>query len=226
MARILVVEKELQLRRFLRRQLSSRGFRVSEVENTEKGITRVRTLHPYLILIDLDYSEGDDLEAVGMFRSGSSAPIICLVGKEKMDAIASILEAGADDCIVKPFGIRELISRIGISLCQAMRVYPQTVFRAGELVLDPIQGTVSAGDTIKHLQPAEYTVLRSLIRHSGEVVPYDRLLSELDGPESHNDRNRLRVYISKIRDIFDDDSHQEEVLVTVPGVGYRLRRRN
>ena len=226
MARILVVEKELQLRRFLKRHLSSRGFKVSEVEDSALGIERIRNLHPYLTLIDLDSFEEDDSATVGMFRSGSSAPIICMVGKNKIAEIASILESGADDCIMKPFGIRELISRIEIALCQAMRVYPRTVFTAGEVVFDPIQGTVSVGNTMKRLQPAEYTVLRSLVRHAGEVVPYERLLCELDGPEGHTDRNRLRVYISKIRDILAGDPHQEDLLVTVQGVGYRFRRRN
>ncbi|WP_319561679.1 response regulator transcription factor [Marispirochaeta sp.] len=226
MARILVVEKELQLRRFLRKQLSGRGFKISEVVNVNEGILRVRTLHPYLILIDLDYAESDDLEVIHSFRRGSSAPIVCLVGKEKTMRIASILEAGADDCVVKPFGIRELISRIEISICPAMRLFPRTTLQKGEIVLDPIRGTVAAGNSVTRLQPAEYTVLRALIRHAGDVVPYNRLLSELGGPEKQEDRNRLRVYISKIRNILGKDSQDEELLVTVQGIGYRFRRRD
>lgn len=226
MARILIVEKDLQLRRLLRKQLSSRGFKTSEAVGFDEGIAKVHTLHPYLILIDLDYIEGDDLEVVHSFRRGSSAPVICLVGKEKTILIASILEAGADDCVVKPFGIRELVSRIEISICQAMRLFPKTTLTEGEIVLDPVNGTVADGKTVTRLQPAEYVLLRALIRHSGEVVPYRRLLSELDGPENQEDRNRLRVYISKIRNIFGKDSQDEELLVTVQGIGYRFRRRN
>ena len=226
MAHILIIDNEVQMRRFLRRELVARGFRVYEASTAQEGIRKAQNLHPYLILQDLSLPDMDGIGVVKTLRSNSSAPIVAFADLRTSAAVPTALESGADDCVIKPFGILELVTRIEVAILQAMRLFPTAYFRNGEICFDPITGKLSAGSETVQLTPTEYAVMRVLVRHSGNVVSYDRLLSEIGRPKGNGGRNLLRVYISKIRSLIENHSGEEALLTTIPGVGYCLRRRN
>jgi two-component system KDP operon response regulator KdpE len=223
--RILVIDDEPQIRRFLRISLQSQDFAVSEAANGGEGLTLVASHAPDLILLDLGLPDMDSQRVLDELRRMSQVPVIVVSVREREAEKVRALDSGANDYVTKPFGIQELLARIRSLLRQheatggssgALRLQ-----RAG-LDIDLAARRVSLGRGDVHLTPKEYAVLERLCRHAGRVVTQTQLLREIWGPTHVEDTHYLRIVISKLRHKLGDDPQSPQILQTEAGIGYRL----
>lgn len=223
--KILVIEDEPEIRRFLRVSLAAHGYRFVEAETGAEGIRRAAEQQPELVILDLGLPDVDGLEVIQQIRGWSHVPIVVLSARgQERDKIAA-LDHGADDYLTKPFGVGELLARMRVALRHAAgdgeRSEPE--FRTGELVLDRAARRVMVAEQEVHLTPNEYRLLTVLARHAGKVVTHRQFLKEVWGPDSVFETHYLRVYLAQLRRKIEADPAQPRYLLTEPGVGYRLR---
>jgi two-component system, OmpR family, KDP operon response regulator KdpE len=223
-ARILVIDDEPQIRRFLRISLNAYGYEVIEAVRGEEGIAKCATESPNLVILDLGLPDLDGQEVIGRVREWSSVPIIVLSVRAAEDEKVAALDRGADDYVTKPFGIHELLARVRASL-RARRqggAPPSTVFKAGELTIDlPRRRVHVAGSDIK-LSRKEFAILQLLAQHAGRIVTHQHLLREVWGPSHEHETHYLRIYIGHLRQKLGDDPAEPRYISNEPGVGYRL----
>lgn len=221
--RCVVIEDESPIRRFLRASLSVHGFSLAEAETATEGIALVASEQPDLVVLDLGLPDRDGLQVIGQIREWSSVPIIVLSARGQEDDKVAALDAGADDYLTKPFGVNELLARIRVALRHRG---PQTgqdaVFETQSLRVDHARRRVFVSGVETHLTPIEYRLLTTLIRHSGKVVTHRQLLKEVWGPDSVQETHYLRVYMGHLRHKIEADPARPSILLTEPGVGYRL----
>jgi two-component system, OmpR family, KDP operon response regulator KdpE len=221
--RILVVDDEPQIRRFLRTSLSARGYDVIEAAGGKEAVIRATGEKPDVIVLDLGLPDVDGMEVIRQLREWSRVPIIVLsVRAGETDKIEA-LNAGADDYVTKPFGMGELIARIGTALRH--RVQSETsepVFESSNLKVDLSKRQVFVDGREVKLTPTEYDLLRYLVTHAGKVVTHQQLLREVWGPHSVNETHYVRVYVGQLRQKIEPDPAQPRYILTEPGVGYRL----
>lgn len=224
-ATIVVIEDEAQIRRFLRTALAAEGHQVIEAENGKQGLAEAATRKPGLIVLDLGLPDIDGVEVVKELRIWSSVPIIILSARaQESDKIAA-LDAGADDYLVKPFGIGELLARIRVALrhvSAAAHGEEDGVFSVDELKVDMVHRKVSAGGMEVHLTPIEYRLLTVLVKHAGKVLTHQLLLKEVWGPNYVERAHYLRIYMGNLRHKLERDPARPRFLLTEVGVGYRL----
>jgi two-component system KDP operon response regulator KdpE len=223
---ILIVEDDPQIRRFLRATLAAEDFRFHEALNAAEGIAQAAARQPDLILLDLGLPDRDGLEVIRHIRQSSRTPIIVLSArgqeKDKIDA----LDAGADDYVGKPFAVGELLARIRAALRRSATIHDDaqgSVFRAGNLEVDLEKRRILVAGAEVHLTPIEYRLLQVLIRHAGKVLTQRQLLVEVWGPQHSEQAQYLRVYMAQLRRKLEADPARPRLLLTEPGVGYRLR---
>jgi two-component system KDP operon response regulator KdpE len=222
-ARVLAVDDEPAIRRFLQVSLSAHGYRVQEAERGEEALVAVADQRPDLVILDLGLPDLDGIEVTRRIRDWSSVPIIILsVRGQETDKIAA-LDAGADDYLTKPFSTGELLARMRVCLRRATASLPEPVFTAGELQVDLASRVVSVGGQEVQLTPTEYDLLRVLVTHAGKVLTHHHLLREVWGPGYDQETHMLRVNISNLRRKIEPDAARPRHIVTEPGVGYRLR---
>jgi two-component system, OmpR family, KDP operon response regulator KdpE len=223
--RILVVDDEPQIRRFLRATLEVHGYEVSLAETGRAALEQVITWHPDLLLLDLGLPEIDGLEVCRRVREWSDVPIIVLSVRDREDDKVAALNLGADDYLAKPFGTNELLARIQVALRHAARVLtPQEpVITVGELRLELAAHRVIFRDQEVHLTPTEYEILKTLAIHGGKVLTHAVLMHKVWGHDQQQDPGKLRVFINQLRRKIEDDPAQPRYIVTEPGVGYRFR---
>jgi two-component system, OmpR family, KDP operon response regulator KdpE len=223
MTRVLIVEDDPQIRRFLRLALESEGCTVQEAGRLDVGLAASR-LGPDLVLLDLGLPDGDGLDFVRAFRPRSTAPVVILSARgQEQDKVAA-LDAGADDYLVKPFGMAELLARVRAQLRRrvAAGAAEEPVFRFGEVTVDLDRRSVSrAGDPV-HLTPIEYRLLTFLIAHAGRVLTHRQILREVWGPGHSESGHTLRVYVGRLRHMLEADPAQPRYVLTETGVGYRM----
>jgi two-component system KDP operon response regulator KdpE len=219
----LVIDDEVQIRRFLRAGFEMEGFSVQEAANAQDGI-RAATLKPVdLVILDLGLPDMDGAEVVDRLRSWSSVPIIVLSVRSSEDEKVRLLEIGADDYIVKPFGMAELLARARAALRRQIRSgVGEPVVQAGHVVIDLAQRSVRVDGRRIQLSPKEYRLLQILAQHAGNVVTHQHLLKEVWGNTHVDDAHYLRIFIRKVRKKIERDPTRPQVLVTELGVGYRL----
>jgi two-component system KDP operon response regulator KdpE len=228
-ARILVVEDEAHVRRFLRAGLAAHGHVVDEADNGELAI-RLATEHPPdVVLVDLGLPGIDGFEVVRRLREWSAAPIIVLSARGQEEEKVRALDAGADDYLTKPFGFPELLARIRAALrrtaiAAAAEKAPSSVLEIGPLRIDFAQRRVFRDGAEVKLTPIEYRLLVTLAKHAGKVVTHRQLLEAVWGPESAGDNHYLRVYMAHLRRKLEPDPMRPRLFLTEAGVGYRLRR--
>jgi two-component system KDP operon response regulator KdpE len=223
MMSVLVIDDEIQIRRLLRVSLEKQGFAVHEAENGEDGLRMVLGKKPDVILLDLGLPDKDGADVLTGLRSWSSVPVIILSVRNTEEEIVRLLDAGADDYLIKPFNTGELIARMRVALRHRGPADVDTEFRSGRLSVDLVNREVSvAGGAVK-LTPTEYALLRILVQHAGKIVTHGQLLKEVWGPNAGPDTNYLRVYITGLRKKIEKNPQLPEILITEPGVGYRLR---
>jgi two-component system, OmpR family, KDP operon response regulator KdpE len=221
-ARILVVDDERPVRKFLEVALSSQDYAVDEASTGQDGIDAVVKLKPDVMILDLGLPDMDGTEVIRVLREWSRIPIIVLsVRGSENDKIAA-LDAGADDYLTKPFGAGELLARLRAAL-RRVNSDNGPVFISGELKVDLAHRMVSISEKEIQLTPNEYGLLRVLVTHSGMVVTHKQLLQEVWGPTYLNENHMLHVNISNLRRKIEPDASRPVYIVTEPGVGYRLR---
>lgn len=223
---VLVIEDELQIRRFLRATLLGHGYRFVEATTGQEGLALAAAQQPDVIILDLGLPDMDGLAVTQAIREWSQTPIIVLSARgQEADKIAA-LDAGADDYLTKPFGVGELLARLRVALRHAQRPNPEQidpVFCVGALHVDLAHRHVFVNDREVHLTPIEYKMLTTLIQHAGKVVTHQQLLRAVWGPNYATETAYLRVYMGQLRHKLEADPARPQYLVTEPGVGYRLR---
>jgi two-component system KDP operon response regulator KdpE len=222
--RVLVVDDEPQIRRFLRTSLSAHGYRVLEAACGRDAITLMATEQPAVVLLDLGLPDIDGLEVIQRLREWSTVPIIVVSVRGQEAETITALDNGADDYVTTPFGMGELLARMRTALRHRMHTEAEgPVFRAGELTVDLVRRVVTvAGHEVK-LTPKEYDLLRVLVTQAGKVVTHQHLLREVWGPGAVHETPYLRVYVGQLRQKIEAVPTQPRYLLTEPGVGYRLQ---
>lgn len=220
---ILVVDDEPQIRRVMRSTLSTHGYVITEAKTGEEALEWMRKERPDLILLDMNMPGMGGIEACRQIRRASDAPIIMLtVRNAERDKVAA-LDAGADDYVVKPFGIEELLARIRAAL---RRYSPGDVlpsFVSKDLTIDFESRQVSVRDRIVHLTPKEYDVLKHLVANQGKPLTHRRLLQSVWGPDYGEETENLRVVINQLRKKVEANPTRPKYIVTEPWVGYRFQ---
>jgi two-component system KDP operon response regulator KdpE len=222
---VLVIEDDAQVRRFLRAALSSHGFRLLEAETVREGEQLATSHNPEVFLLDLGLPDGDGIELARRLREWTRAPIIVLSARGREEDKVNALDAGADDYLTKPFGVNELLARLRVALRHA-RAVPATepVLEAGPLRVDLARREVTVDGREIRLTPTEFKLLSLLARHAGKVLTHRQILKEVWGPNA-TEAHWVRVHMAELRKKVEPDPARPRLLVTEPGVGYRLRDR-
>ncbi len=223
--RILVIDDEPRMRRFVRMNLDLEGYDVIEADNGLQALEKVRDEMPDLVLLDVAMPELDGFETLEHIRESSSVPVIMLTVKNDEEDRIRGLDLGADDYITKPFSPRELLSRIRAVL---RRVEPSKAGGEEPLVIDedlqidfPRRTVIARGEHIK-LRPTEYRLLLHLVENAGWIVPQETLLAKVWGPEYRDDNQLLRLYITYLRKKIEPDPANPRYILTERGVGYQF----
>jgi two-component system KDP operon response regulator KdpE len=222
MTHVLLVDDDPSLVAVLEPVLKAAGYRVTTAVDGRSAIRALDEVHPDLILLDLGLPDMDGKDVIAEVRRQSETPVIIISARHQESEKVTALDGGADDYVNKPFNIGELTARIRAAVRRqsSMRVRPKT-YQSGPLVIDFHTRNVSlAGDQVK-LSPKEYELLRTLALSAGQVVTHKRLLAAGWGNET-TDSQYLRVYIGLLRQKIEEDSSDPKLLLTEPGVGYRL----
>ena len=222
--RILIVDDEVPIRRLLRTTLSAQRFEVVEAGNAAAAITQLQQEPPDLVLLDLGLPDRDGLDLLRDIRALSEVPVIVLSSRDQESGKVQALDGGADDYVTKPFGAEELMARIRAALRHRLQQQgARPVFRAGRLSVDLVRRQVLLGDSELHLSPKEYDILQQLVLHAGKVLTHRHLLKAVWGSELEADVQYLRVYIRQLRTKLELDPERPALILTEPGVGYRLK---
>ncbi|HWI62788.1 MAG TPA: response regulator [Symbiobacteriaceae bacterium] len=223
MPRILVVDDEPQIRRFLRAALAAESYDVVEADTVRQALALASAERPDLVILDLGLPDGDGLTVVTSLRTWSDLPVIILsVRGQESDKIAA-LDAGADDYLTKPFGAGELMARTRAALRRAMREQPEAVLSFGDLTVDTVKRLVTVQGREVHLTATEYGLLQALASHAGRVLTHRQLLSMVWGPGYESESHILRVNVSNLRHKLEPNPLQPRYIITEPGVGYRFK---
>lgn len=224
-ATIIVIEDEAQIRRFLRTTLASEGYQVIEAETGKQGMAEAAMRKPEIIILDLGLPDMDGVEVVNGIRAWSSVPIIVLSARSQEGDKIYALDAGANDYLVKPFGVGELLARIRAALRHVSSVSSgeeRSIFSVADLKVDMVHRKVTVSGAEIHLTPIEYRLLTVLVRHAGKVLTHRMLLKEVWGPSYIERAHYLRVYMGILRHKLEKDPARPRFLLTEVGVGYRL----
>lgn len=222
-ALVLIIDDEIQIRRFLKMSLEAYGYNVKDAETGKDGYTYLFDYRPDLIILDLELPDTTGLELLKKIRLASTVPIIVLsVCDDENDKI-NLLDNGADDYLTKPFSVGELNSRIKVALRHSINsTNRDTIFRKNDLSIDFIKRIVTKNGLEIKLTPIEYSILSILVKNFGKVVTQTHLLKEIWGPNLSEETQYLRIYIMQIRRKIENDPSNPDLIITEPGVGYRF----
>lgn len=221
--RVLVIDDEAPIRRFLRTALTTHGYKVFEASTGRDGLSRIVEDRPDLIILDLGLPDVDGLEVTQRVREWSQTPIIILSVREAETQKVAALDAGADDYLTKPFGLSELLARMRVVMRRQATPSAEPIIRSGNLTVDLAQRLVTVEDAAVNLTPTEYALLRVLALQAGRVLTHNQLLRQVWGVGYENELHMLRVNLSNLRRKIEPDSTRPTYIQTEPGVGYRLR---
>jgi len=221
--RVLVVDDENAIRRYLRTVLSAQGFAVYEASNGQETLNAVVEHRPDVIILDLGLPDFDGIEVTRRLREWSNTPIIILSVREaEQDKIAA-LDAGADDYLTKPFGTGELMARMRVVMRRLAGTPDEPVLEVDDLKMDLTRHNVTVKEKQIALTPTEYEILRLLLQNAGKVLTHRQLLRQVWGTAYESEMHMLRVNISNLRRKIEKDPSRPHYLLTEPGVGYRIR---
>jgi two-component system KDP operon response regulator KdpE len=224
--RILVIEDEPKIRKFLRAALQAHNYDYVEAATAKEGILQASLRPPDLIILDLGLPDMDGLEVTRQIRGWSAVPILVLSARGDEADKVTALDAGADDYITKPFGVGELAARIRVALRHETQGKDAgeagALFEVRDLRVDQARRQVHVGGREVRLTPTEYRLLTRLVKHAGKVLTHQQLLTDVWGPAHANETQYLRVYMGQLRRKLEPDPAQPRYLLTEPGVGYRL----
>ncbi len=222
--RILVVDDEPQIRKFLRISLGANGYEVIEAENAAAGIAAALSQRPDLLILDLGLPDLDGQEVISAVREHCAAPIIVLSVRDSEVDKVEALNRGASDYVVKPFGVAELIARVRAVLRPHAPRGGGDVVDAGNVRIDLARRVVTKAGEELRLSKKEWDLLTVFARQPDHVLTHKEILHQVWGPAHVEDTAYLRVYVNQLRQKLEDDPAQPALIVTDPGVGYRLKR--
>jgi two-component system KDP operon response regulator KdpE len=228
----ILIEDELQIRRFVRSALEAEGWQVHEAGTARQGLADAGTRKPDLLIVDLGLPDGDGIDLIREVRGWSNVPIVVLSARtDEADKIAA-LDAGADDYLAKPFGLGELMARVRANLRRPRTVSAEAqsgtvaqadaVFRFGDVEINRLERIVRRAGAEVHLTPIEYRLLAVLVANVGRVITHKQLLRNVWGPAHSEQSHYLRIYMGHLRQKLEVDPAQPQHLLTETGVGYRL----
>ncbi len=218
----LVIDDEVQLRRLLRIGLEANGYRVIEAGTGEEGLAEAAMRRPDVVLLDLGLPDLDGVAVLKRLREWTRVPVIVLSVRDRDEDKIAALDHGADDYVTKPFSMPEVLARLRVAMRHAQPAGEETVFRAGNLEVDlPARRVSLKGHEIR-LTATEYSLLRLFVRHAGKVLTHRQILREVWGPHALEQTHYLRVYMAHLREKLEASPSHPELLITEPGVGYRL----
>ena len=221
--RVLIVDDEPAIRRFLRTSLAAQDYQVSEAENGQGAIDALRRHPADVLVLDLGLPDMDGFEVIRRMReAGSALPIVVLSSRADEGGKVRALDLGADDYVTKPFGVDELLARIRAALRHRLQQEGERpLFRSGDLTVDLVRRIVTVRGQEVKLSPREYDILRLLVAHAGKVLTHKFVLREVWGGET--DVQYLRIYVRQLRQKIEADPERPQHILTETGVGYRLR---
>jgi len=219
---LLVIEDEPQMLRFLRPALQGNGYRIVEAIDGANGIREAATRAPDVVLLDLGLPDMDGLAVTGRLREWSQVPIVVISARGREDDKVAALDAGADDYVTKPFGVRELLARLRAALRRGAHGAAEPTLAIGDVEIDLDKRRVTKAGEAVHLTPIEYRLITELARNAGKVLTHTHLLRQVWGPGYTLQSHYLRVYMTQLRRKLEDDPARPKFLVTEAGVGYRL----
>jgi two-component system, OmpR family, KDP operon response regulator KdpE len=221
--RVLVVDDERAIRRFLRTSLNAYNYMVYEASSGQEALTAVIAHRPDLLILDLGLPDLDGIEVIRQLREWTRLPIIVLSVREREADKIGALDAGADDYLTKPFGIGELMARLRVAVRRTAQLDPEPVFSLDGLVVDLAHRRVTTQGRDVQLTPTEYDLLRVLVLNAGKVLTHRQLLRQVWGLGYEEEMHLLRVNISNLRRKIEPEPSRPYFIITEPGVGYRLR---
>ena len=223
MTKVLIVDDEPQIVRALRINLAARGYDVVTAENGRQALARAADQHPDVIILDLGLPDIDGVEVIAGIRGWSQVPIIVLSARFESIRKVDALDAGADDYVTKPFGMDELLARLRAAVRRTqVKDADQPIVVAETFTVDLAAKKVLRGLTEVHLTPTEWEVLEILVRNPGKLVPQKHLLTDVWGPNYHNETHYLRIYLAQLRRKLEVDPSHPRHLITEAGMGYRF----
>jgi two-component system, OmpR family, KDP operon response regulator KdpE len=223
-ARILIVDDEQAIRRFLRVTLDAQGYQVYEADTGNEALQAVPACRPDAVVLDLGLPDMEGHQVIRRLREWSQVPIIVLSVREHETEKIAALDAGADDYLTKPFAVGELMARLRAALRRAANTGNEPVYEVGDLRVDLGRRQVSMRGQDVSLTPTEYDLLRALARQGGRVLTHHQLLRQVWGASYEPETHLLRVNISNLRRKLEPDPARPQYILTEPGVGYRLRQ--
>ncbi len=220
---ILVIDDEPQMRKLLKVTLQAHGYQVVEAATGMDGLREATTAHPDLIVLDLGLPDMEGIDLLAQIREWSQIPVIVVTARDREDEKIRALDGGADDYVTKPFGMGELVARIRVALRHVANVVNEPVMRVGHLVIDLAQrGVEKDGERVK-LTKTEYDLLKVLAVNAGRIMTHRQLLQQVWGGQAYDTASHyLRIYIGHLRKKLEDDPTRPQMIVTEPGIGYRL----
>jgi two-component system KDP operon response regulator KdpE len=221
--RVLVIDDEPAIHRFLAPALAANDYEVLRADTAAEGLKRIAADAPDLVVLDLGLPDLDGKEVIARVRQWSEVPIVVLSARDREAEKIEALDAGADDFVNKPFGVGELMARLRASLRHRMQSRGETpVVRVGGLLVDVPRHLVTRdGEEVK-LTPREFELIAFLARNAGKVATHRQILTAVWGPAHAGDTQYLRVYVGQLRQKLEADPAAPELLLTEPGIGYRL----
>ncbi len=220
--RILIIDDDTQIRRFLRVALTSHGYHVKDAKTGREGLEAVAMYSPNLVVLDLGLPDLDGLDVVHQLREWSNVPIIILSVKEQESDKITALDLGANDYLTKPFGMGELLARIRAAMRHTIGVEEQPILYFEDLIIDLLHHRVILNAHEIKLTLTEYEIVKNLAINAGKVMTHSCLLRTVWGPSYEKEVQYLRVYIGQIRRKLELDPSRPRHIITEPGVGYRL----
>lgn len=222
-SRILVVDDEPAILRFLRPALEANGYEMQSVGTMTEALKKIAASAPDVVVLDLGLPDGDGKEVIRRVREWSDVPIIVLSARDREIEKIESLDLGADDFVNKPFSVGELMARIRASLRHRLQSRNETAqLRAGDLEIDIVKHRVTRGGQEIKLTPKEFELLSFLVRHAGKVVTHRQILTAVWGPAHTEDTQYLRVYIGQLRQKIEENPEDPSVVLTESGIGYRI----
>lgn len=224
--RILLIEDDASIRRFVRLALEDEGWQVFEADTAKRGLIEAASRQPDAVVLDLGLPDADGKSVITELRGWSQLPVLVLSAREREEEKVAALDAGADDYLIKPFGIPELLARLRVMLRRRQQstagARSGSLARFGDVTVDLASHEVRRGDASIHLTPIEFRLLAALIAGHGRVLTHRQLLLQVWGPEYLDRPHYLRVHMANLRQKMEADAAQPRYLLTELQVGYRI----
>jgi two-component system KDP operon response regulator KdpE len=219
---ILIVDDELQIRRFLRIGLESNDYSVVEVSTGKDAVMQASMVHPDAVILDLGLPDMTGIQVLKQIREWSSVPVIILSVLDREEDKIEALDNGADDYVTKPFSIGELLARLRVALRHVQPIQESSEFTNGQMTVDFASRIVKVNGAEVKLTATEYSLLMLFIKHAGKVLTHRQILREIWGIHAVDHTQYLRVYMAQLRKKLEADPLQPKIFITESGVGYRM----